>query len=464
MKTKLCVALALLGFIHLSSCNDKNDEYDDVGNATIVSVDAPTKAYMGDSISVSFKVADDGKISLSNSKLQLLYGDSIVSERIMITGKSGEYAGKVYVPLLKNIPDGKASLKLRVQNARYAGDVKDTSITVSRPLYSYLLLRTDDGKEYQMKPESDSPYTYAVTGDFPSEQQAYIVAPKYGENGNEITFGAADGKIVEGITNNIDFTADADGAYEITFNTLSFEGAPFVKFALNDNEFIKKDDNHWYVNMNLTQNQEIKITGLKGDYANYWIDPTFFNIKKDTNGKTLIFRGIDGKYKITVNKALKYFNVEKMDGEDLGTFTLNTGKGTLWALGGGGIGKPSYTTNPVNWDPYNSEDKPMCMVQLTDKKYQIILQAGRTIDPSTINFKLFGQKGWGVEVNSSYYTMTSNYLIINTASTDNGNIFAGTQSMISGKYYIITLTLPSDFPTSKAVMTCEEADEIQEVE
>jgi hypothetical protein len=464
MKTKLCIVLALLGFIYLSSCNDKNDEYDDVGSATVVSVNAPKSAYMGDSVSISYKITDNGTIPLSDSKLQLLYGDSIVSERVMITGKSGEYIGKIYVPLLKNIPDGKASLKVRVKNARYASDVVDTSIVVSRPAYPYLLLKTDDGNEYQMTPLSGSPYTYAVTGNFSSEQKAYIVIPKYGNNGNDITFGSSDGSIVEGTNNDIDFTADTDGAYQITFNTLSFAGTPFVKFALNDNEFIKKDDNHWYVNMNLTQNQEIKITGLKSDYANYWIDPTFFNIKKGTNGKTLIFRGMDGKYKVTVNKALKYFNVEKMDGEDLGSFTLSTGEGTLWTIGDNGIGKPSYATNSINWDPYNSEDKPMCLVQLADKKYQIILEAGQTIDPNNVNFKFFGQKGWGVEVTSQYYTTSSPFFKINAVSGSDGNIYAGTQNMTNGKYYILTLTLPSNFPTSQAVMTCDEVDEIPEVE
>lgn len=465
MNTKLYITTYVLcSLCALSSCNDKNDEYNDVGHATIMSVNAPSKAYMGDSITISFKVSDDGKIPLSNSKLQVLYGDSIVSQRIIITGKSGEYSGKVLLPFLKNIADGTATLKLRVQNARYSKDQKDVDIAVNRPQYPYLLLKTDDGNEYQMTQISGDPYTYAVTGNFSSEQKAYIIAPKYGDNGNALTFGNADGKITEGSTDNIDFTADTDGAYAITFNTLTFEGTPFVKFALNDEEFIKKDDSHWYVNMELKQNQEIKITGLKSDYSNYWIDPTFFSIKKGTDKKTLIFRGIDGKYKITVNKGLKYFNVEKMNGDDLETFSLSTGTGTLYTLGNDGIGKPSYTVNSVNWDPYNSEDKPLNLVQLSAKKYQLILEAGRTINPNDINFKFFGQKGWGVEITSSYFTTTSPFFRINQASSDNGNIFAGTQSMTNGNFYIITLTLPDNFPTSQAVMTCEEVSSIPEVE
>lgn len=464
MNTKFYATLFVTCLIGLSSCNDKNDEYNDVGQASIVNVNAPSKAYMGDSIAISFNVSDNGNIQLSNSKLQLLYGDSIVSERIMITGNSGEYTGKILIPLLKNIPDGTASLKLRVLNARYAKDEKTVDIAVSRPVYPFLLLKTADGKEYKMTAVSGAANTYAVKGTFASEQKAYIVAPKYGDNGNEITFGNADGKITEGVTNNIEFTADTDGAYEITFNTLTFEGTPFVKFALNDNEFIKKDDNHWYVNMQLTQNQEIKITGLKSDYSNYWIDPTFFSIKKNTNRKTLLFRGITGKYKITVNKGLKYFNVEKMNGESLENFDVNTGKGTLYTFGGGGIGKPSYMVNAVNWDPYNSEDRPLNLVQLTEKKYQLILEAGRNINPYDVNFKFFGQKGWGTEITSAYYTTTSPFFRINPGPNDNGNIYSGSQTMTSGKFYIITLTLPDKFPASPAIMTCDEADSIPEVE
>lgn len=464
MKKQILLCSLAACLIFNSSCNDKNDEYDDVGSSTILAVDAPNSAYMGDSITVNFKVESGGGIPLSTSKVQLLYGDETVSERLILTGSNGSYTGRVLVPFIKNIPDGTALLRIRVQNARYANDVKETDIEVSRPNYSYLLLKTEEGKEYRMNPVAGKPYLYAVTSDFKSEQTAYIVAPKYGENGNEIPFGNLDGKIMNGVETNIEFTADTDGEYEITFNTLTFEGTPFIKFALNDNEFNKKDDNHWFVDMELKQGQEVQITGLKSDYVNYWIDPTYFSIKKNTNRKMLVFRAMDGKYKVTVNKSLKYFNVEQMSGVELSTFNSSTGEGALWLLGGGGIGKPSFFANGVNWDPYNSEDKPLCVPQIATGKYQVILEAGRNINPEEVNFKYFGQKGWGFEMTSAFVTSSSPYIRVNPGPSDSGNIFSGEKNFEKGKFYIVNLELPSDFPSSPGVVTIEEIDEIPEVE
>ena len=462
MKKHYLQCLMLIGLISVSSCNDKNDEFDDAGTSTIVSLDAPTSAYMGDSIAITFKIADDGEVALSTSKIQLLYGEEIVSERIMLTGNPGEYTGKVLIPFLKNIPDGDATLKLRLKNARYAPDVKDADITVSRPQFPFLILKVADGRELRMTPISGKPNQYGVTANFSSEQSAYIVAPKYGENGNEMPFGNADGKITNGVKTNIEFTSDTDGEYQITFNTMTFEGTPFIKFALNEQEFNKRDDDHWYVDMDLQQGQEIQITGLKSDYVNYWIDPTFFDVKKNTNRKVLKFRAMDGKYRVTVNKNLKYFNVDLLNGTSLSTFNKEKGEGALWLLGGGGIGKPTFNSNGINWGP--NDDKSICVASLKKGQYQIILEAGRIINPGDVNFKFFGQNGWGMEMSSSLVTTTSPFVRINPGPGDDGNIFGGSQPFVSGKFYILTLNLPANFPAAPSVLTIDEVDAIPEVE
>lgn len=462
MKKHYLQCLMLVGLITVSSCNDKNDEFDDVGTSTIVSLETPTSGYMGDSIAITFKVADDGGIPLSTSKIQLLYGDEIVSERIILTGQPGEYTGKIQIPFLKNIPDGDATLKLRLVNARYAPDVKEANIAVSRPQYPYLLLKVADGRELRMTPMSGKRNQYAVTANFLSEQSAYIVAPKYGEHGNEMSFGNADGKITNGVSNNIEFTSDTEGEYQITFNTMTFEGTPFIKFALNEQEFNKRDDDHWYVDMDLQQGQDIQITGLKGDYVNYWIDPTFFNVKKNTNRKVLKFRAMNGRYRVTVNKNLKYFNVDMLNGTSLSTFDKEKGEGTLWLLGGGGIGKPSWSSNGINWGP--NDDKSICVAQLQKGKHQIILEAGRNLKTDDVNFKFFGQNTWGAEMNSAQITTTSPFVRINPGPSDDGNIFGGSKPFVSGKFYILTLDKPANYPASPFVLTIDEVDTLSEVE
>lgn len=68
MKKHYLLCLMVASIIGVSSCNDKNDEYDDVGQSTIVSLEGPKSVYMGDSIAFTFNVADDGEIPLSTSK------------------------------------------------------------------------------------------------------------------------------------------------------------------------------------------------------------------------------------------------------------------------------------------------------------------------------------------------------------------------------------------------------------
>ena len=94
----------------------------------------------------------------------------------------------------------------------------------------------------------------------------------------------------------------------------------------------------------------------------------------------------------------------------------------------------------------------------------MILEAGRNINPDEVNFKYFGQKGWGFEMTSAYVTTTTPYLRINPGPSDDGNIFSGEKKFVAGKFYIVDLELPSGFPSSPGVITIEEVDQIPEVE
>ena len=67
-------------------------------------------------------------------------------------------------------------------------------------------------------------------------------------------------------------------------------------------------------------------------------------------------------------------------------------------------------------------------------------------------------------MSSAYVTTVSPYLRINPGPGDDGNIFSGTEAFKEGKFYIITLELPSEFPSSPGVITVEEVEQIPEVE
>ncbi len=449
------------GLLCATSCNDENDEFDDKGGCSILSFEGPEQAYMGDSISFSFKIAANGALP-NQSKLQLFYEETVVSERVMLTPEAGEYSGKLLIPFIKDMEDGTVKLKLRVQNERFSNVSEEKEIAINRPKFPKLILKAEDGTAYDMLPSATDPYEYSVTSDFPSEYRAVIEVPKYGENGNPLTFGLSDGKIINGSETLIEFTADTDGEHPITFNTKSYVGTPFIKFALNDIEFTTIDNSKSKVEMELKQGQDINITGLKDDYPNYWVNPAFFRIVKNTNGKTLRFMGRDGLYRVTVDKSLKYFRVEPMNADGTDVADLRKGDDAVWCIGSGSIGQPSFGKNGIGWS--NNGNKVISLAPLGNGKHQLILEAGKNIKVGDINFKFFYQRDWGGEFTGDKISLIdeSKWFRINVGSNDNGNILKGSAEMTSGKFYVITVDISEG--DTKAKMTVEEVDGFAEVD
>lgn len=449
--------MMVAGLFCTTSCNDKNDEFDAKGNCSIHSFEGPEMAYMGDSIAFDFQIAGSG-IQLNQSKIQLFFGETMVSERVMLTPSEGKYSGNLLIPFIKDMEDGSVDLKLRIQNERFANAVNERTIKVVRPLFPKLILRDADGVAHEMQPTIGDPYKYTVTDVFPSELYATIEAPKYGENGNAMVFGSSDGKITNGSNDQINFTADIDGEYTVTFNTKTYEGTPFIKFALNDVEFESIDNTRSKVEMELKQGKDIQITGLKADYANYWVNPAFFRKVKGTDGKTLRFMGRDGKYRVTVDKSLKYFRVEAMNAAGTDIADLSKGDDAIWCIGDGNIGQPSFSKNAINW---STGEKVIALAPLGNKKHQMVLEAGQSIKKDNINFKFFYQKGWGVEFTADKISIDdgSTWFIVNGSD---GNIKKGTTSITNEKFYVITVDI-SEGPT-KAKMYAEEVDGFDEVD
>lgn len=450
----LCL-LMMGGLLCVTSCNDKNNEFDNTGTSSAISLTGPDTAYMGDSITFTFKVSSEG-IHLNQSKVQLWFGETIVSERIMTTPTPGEYSGKLFIPFMKNIPDGEVTVKLRVQNERFANDTIGKNIQIIRPQFPKLILRDAQGVAHDMLPVDGEPYKYVCKDVFiPTDLYAKIEAPKYGENGNTIIFGSADGKIMNGVSDQIDFSTDLPGTYDITFNTQTYEGTPFIKFAMNNIEFEKVDDTHYKVETDFTQGEDLDITGLKADYFNYWINPAFFDKVAGTNGKILRFRGRDGRYRLTVDKSLKYFKVEVLNGSALGD--LDKGDDVIWVSGDANIGQPSYAKNNINW---NGAEKMLCLAPIGGKRHQLILKANETLKVGAINFKFFQQRSTGGGFTADKISLgdTNKWFIVNAAD---GNIKAGTTAIVANRYYVITVDLSAG--NTKAKMYVEEKTSFPEV-
>lgn len=392
----------LTALIIVAACS-RDEDAKTPGNPVMEPKTELNGAHFGDSLQFTMSVKDD-EVPLSTLKAKLYFGDEVVSETTIRTKTSGDYTGKLYVPYYANIPNGTATLEFVLTNTRLATATSTFDLPVTRPDYPYLILVTGDAM-YPMTRTGQ--YTYAATELFPStDLPAYIKTPVVSDWGNEMTFGWEGGSITQGSTTAIPFVSPVSGKFSVTFNTLTYEAAPFFEIFVNGQKMDMVDKQNFKIDLNLTSGQSITVEGID-DVAGWWIDADFFT--KVSDGE-FTFVPIAGKYRITANTTLKYFRVEVLSGSDPATLQAD-GSGAIWIIGEG-AGKPSIA-NPVGWNT----DNALCMAPIGNKSYRITLKAGETLDAASINFKFFHQKGWGGEFTNAALTTASTDIFVGDGAT-----------------------------------------------
>jgi len=423
------VAIAALAFA-APSCDD--DEWAEGAPAIDVHTSLGT-AHFGDSLAFSVR-ASDPEVALSTLKATLFFGDEQVSETVIRTKQNGaDYEGKVYIPYLANIPDGRAILRMRLQNINFTTTEQTFEVAVSHADYPSLKFVATDGAEYTM--QRDAQYCYSFTERLPQELKGYIVAPKMDDNGNEIRFGWGNNTIKAGAADPIPFSNSTAGKYTVSFNTYSFEGSPFTVLTFNGQTFTAVSETISSIDMNLTQGQTIVADGFP-DFDSWWIDPDWLTRNDDG---TLTFVPMSGNYRFEADMKLKYFRVYTLAGSDPATLDEATGNGAVWAIGDN-IGKPSLSSNTVGW----TTEKALCMAPVADKVYRLTFVAGKTVTADAINFKFFGQMGWGFEFGGDKITSTSDIVLVGDGEGghDNGNLYlAEGKTLQAGGVYTFTVDL-----------------------
>lgn len=451
MKFSNIAALLLLPAFAMTACSD-----DILEGAPTMDVKANLeKAYFGDSIPFTVK-ASDPEVALSTLKAELFFGEELVSEKTLRTKVSGaDYTDTIFVPYMANIPDGNATLRLTLQNINFTKKIQEYSIPIAHPDYQSLKFVTEDGTEYNMRRMNQ--YEYAVTDKFPQEIKGKIVAPKFGENGNELTFGYESSEIKVGADGMIPFSNASAGKYTISFNSYSFQGAPFTILTFNDQRLEQIDNTHFQIDLNLDKGTTLTPSGFP-NYSDWWIDPDYFVQNPDG---TLAFNAYAGTYRIIADLTLQYFRVYKLNGSEPATLNSD-GTGAVWVIGEH-IGFPSVSSNQVGWTTENA----LCMAPVGDKTYQMTLVGGKTVDTDVINFKFFHQMGWGGEFGASTLTTTSDLIHIGDgtggSNNDNGNIYlAEGKKLETNGVYVFTLNLQGG--SGDGILTIDYKGEQQFVE
>ncbi|MDR2126502.1 MAG: DUF5125 domain-containing protein [Prevotellaceae bacterium] len=434
----------LTTLIILNSCS--KDDVQTLGNPIIELRSELSSAMFGDSLQFTVELNDE--VPLSTLKAKLYFGDEVVSETVIRTKNTGDYTGKIYVPFYPNISDNTATLELILQNTNMTTIKKTYDIALTRPDYPYLILVTRSGM-YPM--EKTGLYQYAATEIFPNtDLPSYIKTPIISDWGNELTFGWGEDGITQGSTAEIPFVSSVTGKFSITFNTLTYEASPFFEILINGNKMNMVDKQNFRIDLDLTNGETVTVEGLD-NIADWWIDADFFTKVEDNQ---FTFVPVTGKYRIIANTTLKYFKVEAMSGNAPATLQPD-GTGAIWIIGDG-IGKPSITSNHVGW----TTELAICMAPTGNKKYQVTLVAGETVNAESINFKFFHQNGWGGEYSSATLTTGSDIVFVGDGATpdytganrDSGNLGL-LQALEVGATYVFVVDVSGGIESAVLTVT-----------
>lgn len=425
-------SLAIMFALGALMVSCKDDDMKNPGNPVMEISGDLGSACFGDTLRFAIK-ASDSQVPLSTIHAELYFDSEMVAEQVIRTKVSGEtYPVSIYIPYIANIPDGQATLRLTLQNINFTTTEKTYGVNISHADYPYLTFVGDNGNQYQM--QRVSMYNYEVTDNFDAEMPGKIVAPAAGGASDEVTFGYEGSVIVVNGSKSIPFTGGAAGNYTISFNTYTMEGAPFTAYYINDLLLEQSSDNLYAIDINnLAKGDALTISGIP-DFDQWWLNPDYFEANPDG---TFAFMAYDGNYRFIADTKNQYFQVVKLSGGS--PATLNTdGTGLPWILGEG-IGYPKLSNQP-GWN----EGKGIPMAPQDEKVYQVTVIGGENINISNINFKFFGQDGWGTELTGTMLTSQSEFIGVGTGDDghDNGNLYMKDgMEFEANTIYVITLDL-----------------------
>ena len=388
MKSTLYI---LAGVLLLSTSSCQKDSPKEPGNPTMEIVSAQSQGHFGGSIPFSI-TAGDPSVPLSTLRAELYYGEEKASETVIRTKESGKtYTGKLFAPYYKNVPDGTATVIYTLQNIHFTKQSEEKPLALTRPKFPYLTLVMADGTEHKMTPKGND--LYSVTAEFANKVKAYIKAPAVAPNGNPLTFGWEGGGVTDGNTNLIPFSSFSSGRYAISFNTKSYEAAPFVNIRLNGQDMTLVSDDVYALTLSLKPEDKITLEGFQ-DLDSWYVDVDYFS----RDGDALKFLPLAGDYKVVADFGSKTIHAGlQVDGKDA-TMTSD-GRGVIYLMGWG-VGSPSMDKQ-FGWNPGAAYP----VAEIAPHVFQFTGNAGPEKNSAVgdrfrfdyLDFKFFFQNGWGGE-------------------------------------------------------------------
>ena len=416
----LCTAIAIA-----SACKEEPTfvRADKGPEMTVLSQTEST--YMGAEVKVSVNLSDKD-FALSTIKAYLYYGETEVASTTIRTKTEGQYDVVLRAPLLKDIPDGTASLVLKSQNVGLGITETELGVALRRPDFDKIYIVDENGTRYEMTRTED--YAYEATENFPAYVNANLVSPEFND-GETITLGWDGSGLTSSSEELIPFGASIAGRYTIKADLMKLSVSPTGSANVGSTAEYR-------------QGQTMEF-GNVVSIENWNIDPDFFSISEDK--KSVTFRAVDGYYKMAYDTKEMFIKVEPVDGNGQPLALSSDGTGAVWAIGSG-IGKPAIGPS------WNTDDGAYPFARISDKVYEFTLATPGQLAISGSDFKLFHQKGWGGEFQKIHYSTLDIEPMF--TMTDSGNIQPS--ELNAGKGYRFTLDLTAGVNSAK--LSCEEIE------
>lgn len=435
MNRNVLSVIAVVAAFLLTACN-KTVEYVFADKGPQMTVQSYSeKVNMGGNIKFSVDVKDDD-FALSTLKAKLMFDETEVSSISIRTKENGVYEDVLEVPLLKDIPDGIASVIFVAQNVGQAITSDTVYVDVARPNPETVTLVDSKGNEFTMSRTED--YKYELTKLLPKSFSVFAKVPSLDEE-NPIVLGWDGKELVVGGDNPIPFSASNEAEYTVNLDLMALTASPFNKLISvesNLSESATKEILRMY------QNGGIVFKSIP-NIKEWDLDTDFFSLDENDN---VVFKAVSGYYRLIADFPNAFIKVEPVVDEKGENLVLGEKcDGAVWVIGKD-FGKPSIGPS------WNTESGAYAAAQVAPKTYQITLNVGSQLG-NTPSLKVFHQKGWGGEF-TSYAEFDGADVFKVTAS---GNIeLAEGKTMAENRAYRFTLDLTSGL--DKAKMTVLEVE------
>lgn len=429
----LCLAMA--------ACGDDED-VKAPGNPVMEYGGLPSTVCFGDELPFTVK-ASDGEVPLSTVKAELYIDGELVDTETVRTKVSGEYyTGHVSVPYPAYAEGSRGKLRLVLQNIHFTTTETEEEFDLVYPEFPYVTLRAEGGAEYRL--ENDGEGNYSATQEFPAEVRGVIVAPAYGENGREITFGYKGNSIESGGTQGISFRSLTGGAYTISFNTRTYDFSPTGTLKFDDTEFTADAADVYAATMYFESGAEIATVGFPA-FSEWWVDPDYFIV--GDNGK-LRFNAASGNYQVLADMAGKFFTVYPLDEYGEKAVLQGDGSGAIWLMGTG-IGKPDF----VNYQPGWGGKKVIPFAPIGGGKHRLTVVAGKQLSATKFTLRIFEQPKYSTTFKPDRLTLETDLLIMNVPGKENHNIYLNDCTLEEGATYEIIVDLSAGNDAAVLTMT-----------